>query len=532
LWGLNPVALFYAVDVLDTVPSLALMAWGLVFWAPSYAKASEGKPSKPLEGKPSKPLVANDAHSEASVAKGVRDSVIGGLLMGLAVVARPHFLPLVVIAPLARAWLAGRWRVTRPDFFAWAGAAVPLLVVGCGQWAWSGQFRVQPWQGAYNFYAANRPGANGRYYTQQIFFMVLAPDENPARAESEILYARATGKQPPYSIAEMEAYWNHQAWSAIAGHPVAWLKLMVRKTYYLLNTFDQYNNKTYLWQILQAPWYYWDTPLGWTAWGMIFLLAAFVTPCEWICAGAQGNQARRARLAGIWLVFLAYGAGVLIYYASGRFRLPLMALLCVPAGGLATLRSYRREDRARGIWPGILAMVVAIAISCTNFFNARDYSTQIQDDLLEANAAAEVGDDAGAYGLAWEVAHINPARIDARRIAVVSFFNLSLGGDPEYDSAAAWKNIRPLLDGLDLQDPVLALVAGVAQWKTGDFAAAEKIWALGAAHFGPDSMPARALLAAHYLRHEGSAGGPSADVEPIAQLQNLIQYLQRTPAAK
>ena len=33
LWGLNPVALFYAVDVLDVTPALALFLWGMVLLA-------------------------------------------------------------------------------------------------------------------------------------------------------------------------------------------------------------------------------------------------------------------------------------------------------------------------------------------------------------------------------------------------------------------------------------------------------------------------------------------------------------------
>ncbi len=98
LWGLNPVALFYAVDVLDTVPSLALAVWALVWWTRPGGRG--------------------------------RDAIGGGVLLGLAVAARPHFLPLVFIAPLARAWLAGCWWPRAGDALAWAGSAAVLLALG------------------------------------------------------------------------------------------------------------------------------------------------------------------------------------------------------------------------------------------------------------------------------------------------------------------------------------------------------------------------------------------------------------------
>ncbi|MGA2051934.1 MAG: hypothetical protein ABSH19_01345, partial [Opitutales bacterium] len=425
LWGLNPVALFYAVDVLDATPSLALCLWGLVWLAQTGGRR--------------------------------RDALVGGILLGLAVGMRPHFLPVALVAPVVRAWLVGRWQPALRDGVAWAGVAIPLLAVGLAQWAWAGEFRVLPWQGAYNFYAANRRGANGRYYTQRVFLTDLAPGENPTRVESELLYAQETGSRPPFKIPLMEGYWQARAWAGIMENPTAWLELMGRKTYYLFNDFDQYNNKTYAWHQEQSPWLRWN----FLSWGVLLVLAAAMLPV--------GAAERRTAMAGLLLVFIAYGAGVLIYYASGRFRLPLAPLLCVLAGGWAAMpEMFKRQSGFRCVAITVLAVLAASAagaVAATDFFNARDESTFIQDELLSANAAAEVGEDAQAYSLAEQALARDGARPDARRIALVSYFNLALDGGAGMDSADGWRKQLPLLDGLELRDPALSLVAGVAWWK-------------------------------------------------------------------
>jgi hypothetical protein len=471
LWGLNPVALYYSVQVLDTVPALALFGGGLVWW------------TKP----------------------GGRNAVIGGIFLGLAVAARPHYLPVVLIAPLARAWLAGRWKWQAGDFMAWAGAGMMLGLLGLIHWNWAGEFRILPTQGPYNFYAANKPGANGKYYLQQIYIPDLPPGENPARIEQEILYQR---DKLVFSGPE-GLYWDQQAWAAIKAKPGAWLKLMVKKAYYLVNNFDQYNNFTYAWQQARSPWLAWNF-LGW---GALLVFAAAALPAAWRATG--GENIRRAQLAGLGLVFFVYAGGVLLYYASGRFRLPLAPLLCVIAGGLAATPDWKRP-----CWPGVIAAIIAAILTFSSFFNAHDRSTYIQDELLTALAASATGDDVQAYTLAEAGLQLNPARPDLRRIAVVSYFNLTLADGPKYDTAPGWQKTLGELQGLELRDETLALVAGMACWKTGDPAQAEKIWQMGADRFGANTEAARSLAAAQSLRGEATPGAPPPDPQILAYIKH------------
>ena len=214
----------------------------------------------------------------------------------------------------------------------------------------------------------------------------------------------------------MEGIGDQQAWAAIEAKPGAWLKLMVKKAYYLFNDFDQYNNFTYAWQQARSPWLAWNF-LGW---GVLLVFAAAALPAAWRATG--GENIRRAQLAGLGLVFFVYAGGVLLYYASGRFRLPLAPLLCVIAGGLAATPDWKRP-----CWPGVIAAIIAAILTFSSFFNAHDRSTYIQDELLTALAASATGDDVQAYTLAEAGLQLNPARPDLRRIAVVSLFQPHAG---------------------------------------------------------------------------------------------------------
>jgi hypothetical protein len=272
-----------------------------------------------------------------------------------------------------------------------------------------------------------------------------------------------------------------------------------------------------VWHQAESPWLRWNF-LGW---GVLLVLAAGLVPLAWPARDAAGGGACSARIGGLLLVMGLYGAGVLLYYASGRFRLPLLPVLCVLAGGWADwARVLQCHSREKII--SVLAMAAAAFAGFSNFANANDESTFIQDDLLAANAAASLGDDAQAYALAERALTRDPSRPDARRIAVVSFFNLTLSDGDAWNTVAEWRKELQEMQGLELRDGTLALVAGMALWKTGAPAQAEVVWQDSAARFGPDSAPAKALAAAQSLRGESPESAASPDPA-------MLDYLKIQP---
>lgn len=447
LYGLNPVLLHYALQPLDITLGMAL------FWTAAWFLL----------------------RSEASW----RGWLAGGFLLGLAVLARPHFLPVLVVAP-GLLWLWRARGVRAAVFLPWVGGALPLLAFGMANVGVSGEFRLLPWQGAYNLYAANRAGATGKFFAQQVFLENVQPWENPARLESETLFARATGEEPPFSIEAMNAHWRTAFRERVKTEFPDFFLLQLRKVYFLFNDFEQYNNLTYAFHKARSPVLRWN-PIGW---GWLLALAAG----GWIAFIATR---RDPRWRSWTLLAAAYASGVLLYFVSARFRLPLTGVLILFASGWATFWWRAQPDVLRRAVPLVL---LALVVSYSWFFGARSKETFIQDRMLLANAAAEASLDAEALGWAFEVLEEAPQRPDALRIALVSAFNLHLIDAPEA-AGLPWPLLLYWSRQLPAADPALIYIRGVALWMNGERAEAQAVWREALDRFGPDALSARKALA-------------------------------------
>jgi hypothetical protein len=287
------------------------------------------------------------------------------------------------------------------------GASLAGIVLFCAAaaWQWSvcGVAGFLPWQGAYNLWAANRPGANGRYYTQGVSLPAAVARANPARAESILLYEEETGGQPP-DIALMNAHWRLRFLGEVSSHPLRWGALMARKAYALLNNWEQYNNKTFAFHKARSPWLRWN-PI---CWGLLLMLGV---------AGAArlASESPRAAaaLAAVWA---ACALSILLFFVSARFRLPLAAVLAALAGGALARPGFWRGWSAAS--RSALAALVALAgiAAFSNLGNVQDPSTFVQDHVLLARAAFTVGDDATAMSEAAEALKMQPWHPDALAI--------------------------------------------------------------------------------------------------------------------
>ena len=293
VYACYPVSLWFAVQVLDITLAITLF------------------------------LLALYALLRVAGERAVGWMLLAGAAAGLAVVTRPNFLPPVLLFPFlagALVFIARRKFVAAGLALLWV--ALPLLGILLAQgglnYQRSGEFRVLPWQGAYNLHAANRVGANGKFYMQRISFAVVRAGQNTTRMESEYLYQQAHPNVRAADVSAMNAYWRAQLVKEVAADPVRWLGLMGRKLAYLVNDWEQYNNLTYAFHKQRLAALHWN-PLGW---GVLLLGSAVA-----LCFGARFYHWRSVTV--LLLVTAAYAAGVLLFFVSARFRLPLAPLLCV-----------------------------------------------------------------------------------------------------------------------------------------------------------------------------------------------------------
>ena len=442
LHGLNPVLIHEATQVLDGALANTLFIAGLLFL--------------PAPG---------DATPR-------RNALWLSLLWTAAALVRPQFLLGWLALPLL--WLVAsgplrQWRAQlRPLLIAMAAGGLLWLAQGVWSGRVSGEFRLLPWQGTYNLWAANKPGASGRYYAQMKLREGPAPavQENPARADSITLYREATGDHGPLRIDALNRYWHQRLLDETRAHPVAWLKLQIRKAAYLANNAEQYNNKTSSFHQARSPWLRYN-PLGW---GALLL------------TGALGLIALGRRHRPLCGAVLATGgvvaAGILLAYASGRFRLPLAALLCALAGGAVPgPRAWWPESsRARG---AVVALLLGLGgLTFPGWFGATDKFTYVQDHLLLATAAERTGDDRITWDEARAALTLQPGHPHALSLGLTSYFNLLLTDarlSPEEETA--WHDIaRQLLarSAAPARDQHANLVA-LALWRA-HVPAGENLW--------------------------------------------------------
>ena len=227
---------------------------------------------------------------------------LASLWLGIGTLLRPQLLPVLSVLPLLAIAHRGSHRSA---LAALAPGLLCLLALGCVNAELAGDFRLLPWQGAYNFWSANRPGAHGRYFEQSIPIASLDDSQNPARLESEILY-RQRHPRGPDNYQVQTAYWQSRALSAIRDAPAQWLVLLAHKAFYVLNNVEQYNNKTYRFQRARSPWLRWN-PLCWTL---------------VLCAGLIGFFRRWSTpsMRALATVCAVYTVGLLLYFVSDRFR--------------------------------------------------------------------------------------------------------------------------------------------------------------------------------------------------------------------
>ena len=368
-YALYPVALDLAADPMDITLGTALALGGtLVAW-----------------------LAYEDRRSGLAI--------LAAALFCLAALARPNFLFCV---PALMLWLSlqcwrdrQHWRLLAGAF---VGVALVLTAMGLVNLRIGDEFRVLPWQGVHGIWDANGPGANGLFYSHSIDIPDLVPGANPARAEAQILYCRDRPCTDQLDIDDFQAYWRGRMVEHLRQHPSEWLQLMLTKSWYLLNNYEQYNNKTYWVHKERSPWLRWN-PLCWA------LLLALSMSALWLPLRREARE---------WLLLNigCYALSLLAVYVSGRFRVPLAGWLCVLLGGWASVQ-WRAGAGAVDRRRLLAALVTAIALGTLSAWPVPDHlrqGTVTEDWMLMSSAALAGGDWQESEAWASRVLERTPQR--------------------------------------------------------------------------------------------------------------------------
>ncbi|GHC06275.1 hypothetical protein [Cerasicoccus arenae] len=452
VWALYPVGLFFLGDPLDITLSIALLLGGLDRATAFLRTASP------------------------------QSALATGFLLALAALTRPQMWSVALAIPIILAVLAisfhrqgdvdiiqpgekplkppPRW----PVVLTLVGLALPSMMMGAFNKKVSGEFVIMPTQGPFNLWAANKPGAHGKYFAQEIEVYQNDEHENPARVESIYHYRKDRGADASMDWNELNDYWRQRTREMIIADPVGFLGRLARKGYYLLNNYEQYNNKTYFVHKALSP----QLRFNFLGWGLL------LTTTAPLLIWGRKNPLLLMLILG---TAVAYAAGLILTYVSARFRLPLAPMLAVIVGGWATL-PWRELGRKRLVGGGGLMLLVGV-LSFSSLFAVREPKTEIQDYLLLGYAALEAGQDHDAIQWAERAITEDYSRLAARELRVVAQYNLSLAQLIEKGSRPSGLELEAQLNAaqqLSNYSPRVNYITGVYEWWHGDSDAARQRW--------------------------------------------------------
>ena len=269
--------------------------------------------------------------------------VVSGIVFGVQALNRPNVLiPAAGLAILML--LSHRWRRSAALFG--VGALVALTPLTLRNALVAGDWSQVSSHGGLNFYTGNNPDADGTYRGVPGITPNIVGQQEDARRVAE----QSVGRR--LDDAEVSAYFYGKSVSWIRSDPVAAVRLFVRKMFYTLNAshlslnysfpFFARDSRTLLTFLVVGPWLL--IPLG-----IVGLVVA--TP----------ENRRSAYL--IWLSFVPlYAFSVALFFASERYRLPLLVPLCIGAG--AAIESIGAMAK-RAEWSRVtlcLTVVAAIGV--------------------------------------------------------------------------------------------------------------------------------------------------------------------------
>jgi tetratricopeptide (TPR) repeat protein len=263
-------------------------------------------------------------------------AAVCGLVAGTASVAKPSLL---VVAPTwaLGEWRRSSWRVALALMGAMMLALVPTTI---RNYAVSGHIVPVSSNAGITFYHGNGPGATG---------YIRVPPElaQGGKADQRQIATWLAGKRSGLPLDDVEAdrWWGRQALRERWRRPGETARLLLWRAALLSWSAELALDMGPRQDLNPLRW---ASPLPFAV--ILGLAAAGITLVGWRGTGGWP----------VWGAVAACAITPLAFYVASRYRLPMVAMLCLPAGaGLAALFRPRAEIRSR--WIGLVVVGVVIA---------------------------------------------------------------------------------------------------------------------------------------------------------------------------
>lgn len=399
----------------------------------------------------------------------------GGIGLGVGALNRPDLLPLAL--PLA-VWIALSPAGRRGALLFASGALLAVAPFSVRSSMSAGGFVPLTAHGGIHFYLGNHRGADGTLAPAE---GIRATPEGFAR-DARAMARRSTGRE--MTAAEVSRFWFRRGLGELASDPLRAAALFGRKAYLLANDYEIPNNEDLYFLRRYSPALRIPFPL----FGALFAFGVY---------GLLFGRFREGAKSMFGVVAIAGLAVALLFFVTGRYRLPAVpALIALAGGGAVAWASHLKSKRPAAAW--IVPLMILVHLPAPRFDFAAP-EARLGSSWLRGG---ELGEAESAFRRALEIRPGFPdavrglARVHGARGETEEAARLyeSLG-DSGREGRTARNDRATLLAEAGRAEEALAILRGAVAEDPGDaFALAN----LGALHFqmGDDSIAAGYLIRA------------------------------------
>lgn len=318
--------------------------------------------------------------------------ITSGVLLGLAALARPTILVMIVVLPFVfRARFASAAVKARP--MSWARATL-IVLASCvvtlspaivHNAVAGGAVVPVAWSGGLNFYIGNNPSSDGRSA------MIPGSRSTWMGGDEEALAIAREQAGRPLGPAQASRFYFRKGLDFVSGQPGEAVELTFAKLFMFWEGPERSNEK-YIY-------FFWDRfGLGHVPMAGFWLISPLAL------LGLVRLWPRRRDLALLYGFVAAYMVGVVAFFVVSRYRLPVIPVLIVFASWAAVdFVAMARERRWRGMvgW-GALFVVLFLGVneSYPLFLRQRNTNIAISHYTLAAALADKKEDDRALVELA------------------------------------------------------------------------------------------------------------------------------------
>lgn len=313
--------------------------------------------------------------------KGIWVLLIAGVLLGLTVINMPNVLlltPAIMLFPLLdQKPLQKRFLAAGCICF---GMFLMILPVTARNWAVERDFVLTTYTGGYAFYYSNNTSSDGGidFGTMgNLFTLNVSKESSTARTLAEA----SVGREMKSS--EISAWWFKLGKEHIRDYPLPILALFLKKIAIFWNSYEVQDNVNFYYikqwsHILRQPLISFGIIAPLAIFGIIIALRTRKN--EFICDTA---------------IVISFMISIVLFAVIGRYRLPIVPLLCVYAGyGVNSVFDSLRGS-LKSYLPGfILLFLLAIACNITILRSSTTHTQKMLADTYKSqnkfNEAVEI----------------------------------------------------------------------------------------------------------------------------------------------